>query len=156
MNSQRRPQSPRHRGGAPRAEARLPSPGTVRYFDGDHLDAALVDEKAQEWAARIRHLSPTQLRRFFDEVRAIERQYDLAVNRGADRDAAFAAVRPRFKMLKARAAYAKGRPGSNVPDDFLQFMVDHTHAVSTARDFKAFVKHFEAVVAFHKFLSPGR
>lgn len=141
-------------GGGRRAE--IPAPQQVRYFDGENLDPKMVDEQAQEWAQRIRELKPTQLRRFFDEVKAIERQLDLEAQQSGDREAAFAAVRPRFKMLKARAAYAKGRLGRSMPDDFLQFMVNHTHAVQTAKDFDAFVKHFEAVVAFHKYLSPER
>ena len=144
-----------NRGGG-RGGDTLPRPQPVTYFRNDNLDPALVDEVAQDWAERIKSLKPTQLRRFFDEVRAIERQFELEAQKKGDREAAFAAVRPRFKMLKARAAYAKGRLGRNMPDDFLQFMVNHTHAVQTARDFDAFLKHFEAVVAFHKYLSPER
>ncbi len=151
-------QSPRqgHRHGGGGTGARLPQPQPVQYFRGDALDPALVDEEAHEWAQKIRALKSTQLRRFFDEVRAIERQYELEANKLGSQSAAFDAVRPRFKMLKARAAYAKGRLQRQMPDEFLQFMVNHTHAVTTAREFEAFVKHFEAVVAFHKFLAPER
>ena len=58
-------------------------------------------------------------------------------------------------MLKAKAVYANGRDrGHTFPNEMLQFVVSHVHGVKTARDFDAFCRHFQAVVAFHKFYAP--
>ncbi|MEW6488319.1 MAG: type III-A CRISPR-associated protein Csm2 [Thermodesulfobacteriota bacterium] len=142
-------------GSRPQLEAtQLPTPQKVNYFSrAGVMDDALVDVKAQEWAERIRDLKSTQMRRFFGEVKAIERQVDLAVGQGAEREAAFGAQRARFAMLKAKVLYAKGRLKRDMPDGFVQFVVDHTHSVHSHDEFKAFVKHFEAVVGFHKFFA---
>ncbi len=152
MHRRHGPQSRGGHGGPGRGNA-VPQPRTVTYFDGDHIRPALVDREAQDWAEKISGLKSTQLRRFFDEVKAIQRQIELAVGGGAEHDEAFRRVRPRFAMLKAKVLYAKGRLGNHFPDAFVQFFVDHTHAAKTYRDFSAFVQHFEAVVGFHKFLA---
>ncbi|HHB12649.1 MAG TPA: type III-A CRISPR-associated protein Csm2 [Chromatiales bacterium] len=146
----------RHRGGhgGNRVGPGIPNPRPVRYYTDDgRLDPALVDELAQKRAEEFRALKSTQLRRFFDEVQAIRRQWELEAGKGKDPDEAFSEVRARFAMLKARGVYAKGRMRREIPDAFVQFLVDHVHAVKTARDFQAFLRHFEAVVAFHKYLA---
>ncbi len=138
----------------PRQEARVPTPRPVRYYTDDgRLDPALVDELAQQRAEEFRTLKSTQMRRFFDEVQAIRRQWELEAGKGRDPEDAFSEVRARFAMLKARGLYAKGRMPREIPDAFVQFLVDHVHAVKTARDFQAFLRHFEAVVAFHRYLA---
>jgi CRISPR-associated protein Csm2 len=90
--------------------------------------------------------------RFFDTVKAIERQIELRKGQNEPADKAFLAVRSQFAMLKAQVAYAKGRLKGKMPDAFVQFIVDHVHSVGgSVETFKDFVRHFEAVVAFHKY-----
>ncbi len=145
----------RHRGGhsGNRGGPGIPKPRPVRYYTDDgHLDPALVDELAQQRAEEFQKLNSTQLRRFYGEVQSIRRQLELEIEKNKDPDAAFSEVRARFLMLKARGLYAKKRM-KELPDAFVQFLVDHVHAVKTAKDFQAFFRHFEAVVAFHRYLA---
>ncbi len=142
-------------GPPPREEIRLPDPQPVKYFVDENgvnarLDPDLLDKTAEEWAKKFDQLSASQLRRFYEHVLGLQRQLELE-SRDGDREASFDRLRADFKMLKAKAAYAYKRQGAKIPRDFLQFVVNHVKAVNTARDFEAFAKHFQAVVAFHKF-----
>ncbi|WP_298068389.1 type III-A CRISPR-associated protein Csm2, partial [uncultured Mailhella sp.] len=61
-------------------------------------------------------------------------------------DEAFAGILPQIKILKAKAAYAKGR--KVVPSAFSDWIAQHVDAINKPADFKAFLLHFEAVVGF--------
>ncbi len=133
----------------------LPSPNPVQYFedpDKQVVRAALLDKEAEELAQKLRPLPPSQLRRFYDHVQTIDRKLRLEAGGGEkEREAVFARLRPELLTLKAKAAYAHGR--KTVPKALLQFIVDHTHGVKDSRDFEAFRRQFEAVVAFHGFFA---
>ena len=111
----------------------------------------LLDEGAREWAQKFGSaLKTSQMRRFFDEVKAIERRIDLAtVEEGP---AAFARERAGLALLKAKSSYAVSRDVA--PPAFNQFMFDSVASIKDVQDFRAFVKVFEAIVAFHRFLNP--
>lgn len=134
----------------------LPSAVLVQYYkdkDKKVLDVDLLDEKAKERALSFKQLKPTQMRRFYDEIKAIERK----IMAGKDIDECeknFNRDRALIVMLKAKAVYAEKRGVS--PREFTQFVFDHVGSVHDLKDFKGFVKAFEAVVAFHKFFAPER
>jgi CRISPR-associated protein Csm2 len=136
--------------GPQREEIQLPTPQPVHYFTGGNLDPALLDKDAEQWAKKLKQLSSSQLRRFYEHVLGLDRRLNLESQHG-DREQAFSRLRAEFKMLKAKAAYAFKRHGAKVPPEFLQFIINHVNAVNTVREFDAFTKHFQAVVAFHKF-----
>ncbi len=131
-------------------DIKLPEPEAVRYFDAGKLDPKLLDDHAEAWAKKLASVSTSQLRRFYEHVTGLRRQIELE-SQGSSREEAFERLRADFKMLKAKAAYAHKRQGANFPMPFLQFVVNHVHAVNSANDFEAFSKHFQAVVGFHKF-----
>jgi CRISPR-associated protein Csm2 len=133
----------------PRQQAEgLPAPQNVVYRDAKGLRTALVDEEAEQWAKKFRDIMPSQLRRFYEHVSSFQRRLDSS----QDRVRCFDELRPEFKMLKAKAAYTAGRDRNNSALlDLLQFFVNHTTAVKSLEDFNAFRKHFEAIIAFHKF-----
>lgn len=138
-------------GGASRPDVQ---PRPMSYFDGQSVRPELLDEEAREFAKRIRDVKTTQLRRFYNSIVQLQRRLDqLAENQPGPnaREAAFERVRAEFKLLKARAHYANARSQRMFPNELLQFFVDHTHAVRTARDFDAFCQHFQAVVGFHQY-----
>lgn len=126
----------------------LPEPRPVAYYRDGKLIPELVDGQAERNARELAQVSTTQLRRFYEDVMTLRQRLSTVSN---NREAAFDALRADFKMLKAKAAYANGRNPKTCPRELLQFFIDHVHGVNDARDFEAFCRHFQAVVAFHKF-----
>jgi CRISPR-associated protein Csm2 len=142
------------RGGGAGAVAQLPTPKPLVYFKDSEkkmLDADLLDRKADEWAVAFgNQLKASQMRRFYDDLKAIERK--IMTGEGAQaQEANFKRDWPMVVMFKAKAAYAQKREVS--PEAFTQFIFDHVASIKDVKDFKAFLKIFEAVVAFHKFHS---
>lgn len=141
----------------PPAENRqVPSPRPIKYFEGGVLNAKLLDEEAEKVARELKGVTSSQLRRFYEDVLSLSRRLALEAERSGNeaREQAFARLRPEFKMLKAKAVYTFGRADNRHKGDFMplmQFFVDHVAAVKSVQDFDAFCKHFQAVVAFHKF-----
>jgi CRISPR-associated protein Csm2 len=115
------------------------------------MNTELMDEKAEKTAQDLKEVSSTQLRRFYDDVLTLRQRLKAEQGQNRSADEVFAELRAEFKMLKAKAVYAHGRNKNTFPKEFLQFFIDHVSAVNNAKDFEAFCKHFQAVVAFHKF-----
>ncbi|RMF80838.1 MAG: type III-A CRISPR-associated protein Csm2 [Nitrospirae bacterium] len=159
-----RNQRPHQGRGGQAAPKRLPEaqsqPRPYRTEAGN-LDPFWVNQKAEEEAQAFAALPPTQLRRFFDEVKGLKRQIDLLTSqeKGEARlepEAAWGRVHPQFAMLKSKVVYAAGRLGKNMPTAFVQFVVNHVGWVRTHQDFEDFLVHFEAVVGFHRFLTTAK
>lgn len=134
----------------------------MRYYDdtGKHIRPELLNEEAQQAAQQFvnppatgkRRESPiknSQLRRFFNEFKGLERQLNQTQG---EREEAFRSIKPLVKMTNAKVVYANAR--SVVPDTFVTWLKRHVQAIDTARDFEAFVLHFEAVVGFCYGLNP--
>ena len=135
-----------------------PTREKVNYWDGDRLSQKLVDEEAEQWAQKLKGVAASQLRRFYEHVLSLERRLDMEAERSGPgrREEIFGRLLPEFKMLKAKAYYAharaKGREKEKM-EGLRQFFIIHVAAVQRLRDFEAFTKHFQAVVAFHKFFA---
>ena len=122
----------------------------LNYYTSDgNLDAIWVDSKAREAAEKFSStakgsiaLKTSQLRRFYADVKTLERQWQAA----SDKDAAFASILPMIKLLKAKSEYALIR--KVVPQSFRDWLWEHVDAIKTSKDFRAFLLHFEAVVGF--------
>ena len=114
-----RPRSPskpaqRNRGFEP---PKLPQPDQINYFVADNRpDPKLMDQIAEDTAKRLRSVSTTQLRRFYDDVLTLRQRLDAErVNKGTDAESAFDELRADFnRMLKAKAVYAHGRSQKTV------------------------------------------
>lgn len=148
-------------GGNPPEPKSLPAPRQVTYFQADgSLMPALMDSQAEDLARQLSQVTTTQLRRFYDDVLTLRQRLAAEQRQGRDREAVFNDLRADFKMLKAKAVYTYGRSEKEktktVLRPLLQFFIDHVAAVNSARDFEAFCKHFQAVVAFHKFYGTNR
>jgi CRISPR-associated protein Csm2 len=138
-----------------REPPRLPEPVVLNYFkDAEKkiLDPNLLDSYAKESAQKFRKLKSSQMRRFYDEIKAIERKILSGDERIAK--ANFERDRALIVMLNAKAVYAQMRDVA--PPDFTAFIFNHVASINDLHDFKAFVKVFEAVVAFHKFFAPDK
>ncbi len=141
---------------APRSQ-----PHPYRGAEGQ-LDPFWVDTEAERVAREIATLPSTQIRRFFSEVKGLKRQLELLTSQDKgdarlERQVAWAQIHPRFAMLKSQVVYAQGRIGAkNMPDAFVQFIIDHVAWVKGVEDFDAFLAHFEAVVGFHRYLTTAK
>lgn len=139
-------------------QRQLPIPNQTHYFDDQQtkkiIKQELLDKYPQELAKKFVNqdikLSSSQMRRFYDEIKAIER----SILRESDQEDAFRRRQPSLYLLKAKAVYSYKRKAA--PYDFVQFIFDHVESIKDVNDFKAFVKVFEAVVAYHKFYSDDR
>lgn len=153
--------NPRHQKAQPRnapkensAHTSVPQPHSMKYYldeQKERLNPKLVDEKALEWAQQFgSDLKSSQLRRFYDEYKAIERRILTgesvqAQEANLQRDLAL------IRMFKAKALYAQKRRVS--PPSFSQFIYDHVESIQDIKDLKAFSRIFEAVVAFHRYFA---
>lgn len=126
-------------------KAALQSNATVSYRDGKDLRPALLDKEAQAAAKALDQITPTQLRRFFEQVVTIKRRIDI------DRNLAESVVLSEVAFLKGKAAYAAARSKRNDKRvAMVDFIVKHANSIKRREDFLDFHRHFEAVVAFHK------
>lgn len=104
-----------------------------------------VDSKAEEAAKSFLErpeLKTSQLRRFYSDVKSLERQLLDA----QDEQAAFGRILPMIKLLKAKSEYALKR--KVVPESFRRWLWNNVDSINDVLDFKAFLLHFEAVVGF--------
>lgn len=116
----------------------------IEYFtSGDNINPALVTSDAQRAAESFfsdpkKPIMASQLRKFYGDVKTLE----LRKKNGA----AFEAILPLIKLLKAKSAYACKR--NVVPQSFREWLWKNVDNINTERDFTAFLLHFEAVVGF--------
>jgi len=91
-------------------------------------------------------LTSSQLRKFFNEVRSIEAQID----------GKFDEQKALILMLKSKVAYSVGKKTSKTPAEFKDFIDACIDKINDEKDFKGFVKFFEAVVGyFYYYYKPG-
>ena len=83
----------------------------------------------------------SQIRRFYDYLLRVESKMNLPNND-------FSSIEADFMELVPHVAYARTR--SVVSEMFIQFINKNAEAVHDEKDLRAFVKHFEAVIAFTK------
>ena len=151
-----KPPSGRQPYGGQTPTPQLPVPKPLTYFsdpEKKRLKPELLDDQARKNAEDFKDLKATQMRRFYDDIKAIERKI-MAGKDLQEQQANFERDRALIVMFKAKAVYAEKRKVA--PRAFTQFIFDHVASINDIKDFKGFLKVFEAVVAFHKFFSPER
>jgi CRISPR-associated protein Csm2 len=118
--------------------------GIKDYF-GDYFSTTkhLRPEYLDQWADKLgvvfgrEKLNKHQLRAFFNEVKRIETVY--GDNYGEE-------LRNRLLTLKAQAHLRQER--RTIPKAFRDFIDANIQKVRDSKSFKAFVQHFEAVLAY--------
>lgn len=124
-------------------------PRPTQYFTEDGTGdrkiprPELFDAEAQEEAQAWAKLKPAQLRRFFGQVMADRRRFELKGWNVPDAEPQVA-----MALLKAGAAYAAARDDKRKP--LADFVAHHARLIRNVTDFRVFARHFEAVVAWHK------
>ncbi len=107
------------------------------------------DEKgyADLLATKLGRMKTSQLRKFFGEIKAIERKLTGGEN--------WKNVETEFYQLKPRLAFAFGR--KLIPDEFYNVTrialnkIDVGTDIEKKDNFKMMVRFLEAIVAYHKF-----
>ena len=140
---------------------KLPTPVIIPYFQGGVLISKLVDEDAEGQAKKLADLPTSQLRRFYEHVTTLRRRDEVEEGNGVTEAERFLHIEPELRLLKAKAIYAYGRNKSQAKSreayrELAQFFISHAASVKTIRDFQAFCRHFQAVVAFHKFFGKDK
>ncbi len=146
----------------PGIEERLRSQERVDYFaDAERraIKPELLDEKAEQVAKKMRDIPASQLRRFFGSVMDLKRRLEVDDKLRENPEP----IRAELAFLKASAAYAakrlnyeQNRNWQGDPLELVSFVTRHRNSVKDARDFEAFARHFEAVMAFHKIYGKER
>lgn len=90
-------------------------------------------------------LTPTQLRRFFNEVRSLEERTEEN----------FDEQKALVLMLKSKIAYSAGKKTSKTPKEFKDFIDASVDKIDDKKDFDGFVKFFESVVGYFYYYKEG-
>lgn len=128
----------------------LQSKETIRFFsdeEGKAIRGDLLDQEANETARKLRDIPASQLRRFFGTVMGVRRRLEVDPEFRKNSEA----IQAELAFLKASSAYAAKRlnwKGDSL--ELVRMLTVARNSVKDARDFEAFARHFEAVVAFHK------
>lgn len=135
--------------GARRRPEQVPEINVSRIVFGREIDPKLYSDIAEETAKAVavdqRKNNPSQLRRFYDELVALQEK----VGRDKGR---FEQHLPFIQMLKAKVAYAQGR--DKVDRNFVLMLgrvVDQTQDPEKLRQARLFM---EAFMAFYKVYRP--
>jgi CRISPR-associated protein Csm2 len=140
--------------GAPRPPALPPVTIASFYKDGtktpkDGLFAETAREIAKSFYVNDSiHVSKTQIRRIFDEVKRFERILDISED-------LWEAQKPYIKMIDSKVSYAvaraieKNRNAENAYKNLQSFLTQCIAKVNDAEDFRVFVSLFEAVYGFY-------
>lgn len=113
--------------------------------EAEKIGKDLINKTSNKFKGRGSvEISVTQLRKFFDDVKAVQRY--LYQFEGEAREDAFRRKLPEIMMLKAKVSYARGR--DTVTEEFREFIEKNMDAVKNIKDFEVFCKFFEAVYGY--------
>jgi CRISPR-associated protein Csm2 len=118
--------------------------------EGGYADRIGKDFKNRKDKDKIK---TTQLRKFFDETKTLERK----LKRG---DKGWDYIKPDFYLLRPKLAYANAR--GLIPKDFFELLSECMKRVDTSKNddkqkeknYKRFVTFLEAIVAYFKYHNP--
>lgn len=111
------------------------------------LTRELLTTDAKNWAEEFANgkLTTTQLRKYYNEIKAIEAKIE---GEKEDKEKAFKKYDAIFAMLKSRVAYDKTRLGKNFPDSFKTFVDGYVDKVKSFQEFTNFTLLFESILGF--------
>jgi CRISPR type III-A-associated protein Csm2 len=116
--------------------------GFIKFRDNGKLRSALLTTEAKKWGEDFFNakLTPTQLRKFYNEVKALEARIETT---------SFEENQALIGMLRSKVAYACPEKGQKkVPEIFKKFIEQCVKSIHSKQDFDDFVLFFEAVYGF--------
>jgi CRISPR type III-A-associated protein Csm2 len=120
------------------------------------LRKEVLDEEAQATAERLKTVKASQLRRHFAPVVALRQK--ILNGQSAGNPISDIEVQAQVAGLKAVAAYTVARENNPAKREaimeLVHIFVRASNSVKDREDLSAFIRHFEAVVAYHKVVAP--
>jgi CRISPR-associated protein Csm2 len=137
----------------------LLAPGFLNqgYYDSKGaLRKEILDDEARKLGQRFargdQRVTSAQMRRFYGDVKELqtrlERNLGKKVLENSGDPELLAPTLAMIRLLKAKAAYARGRQTARVSLLFEQFMDRCVDQIKSPRDFHGFTLVFEAVVGY--------
>lgn len=121
----------------------------IQFLDSEsRVRPDLLDKEALKVADSILRVSPTQMRRIFDQIKQLVKRIDSGDS--------WQDVEPLVRLQKAQLVYTMRRGRKNGGrdremdwDNFMKFMDEALNSVKTEKDYRAFSMMMEAVYAYH-------
>lgn len=132
-----------------------PTPVEFKFYDEKGFIAEkLLDVTAESIAktfigkdssGKKAHVSSSQLRKFFDEIKSFEKYFVSAT------ESKWEEKKPYIKMIKSKVAYAVARKGviKGVYKNLEKFIIDGINQIKEEKDYFTFLSLFEAVYGFY-------
>ena len=121
--------------------------------NGNGLRPELLESEAEQQAQKFSELNTTQLRKFFNEVKALEKR----LKDNGDSDEYFNKnLIPLIKMLKAKVSYSLARQDKKDFQQFKyfeEFLKRNIDNIKNKQDFKFFILHFESVIGYYYYFN---
>jgi len=116
----------------------------TRPAQGGDDDRALFERYAEEKARKLAGIPTSQLYGFFDAVQAIRQRLEQDSSLGAP------FIRQELALLKAKAAYRILRQNyTKEPVALVELLGEYANSIQDRQDFMRFLRHFEAIMAYH-------
>ncbi len=118
------------------------------------LTESYVTADAESKAKEFIKIDKNQIRKFYDDFKLIERKLDE--NQNANNDWFKKEILPHIKFVKSKIAYSAGRKSANgylVTPVFKEYMDKQISAINTISDFKVFLMHYQAIIAYYTYHS---
>jgi len=118
------------------------------------LTEEYVTTDAENKAKEFSNIDKNQIRKFYDDFKLIERR--ITENQQADDQWFEKEILPHIKFVKSKIAYSAGRKSGNKPlvsNDFKKYMDKQIELIKTISDFKHFMMHYQAIIAYYTYYS---
>ena len=122
----------------------LEDKGTIKWFFPDNkqdLRPALLGAEAETRAKKMKEIKTSQIRRFYAPVVAFRQRLNI------DNNISDLEIQAQIQLMRANAAYAGAR---KQPIELVRFFTNVAASVFNRKDYDAFARHFECVIAYHR------
>jgi CRISPR type III-A-associated protein Csm2 len=116
------------------------------------LTEAYLTTEAEDFARKYANRNENiygQLRKFYDEFKILERR--INEKQGASEEWFKKEILPLIKFVQAKIAYSAGR--KLIEPEFKKEMDEKIKPIGSKKDFKHFMLHYQAIIAYYKYFS---
>ncbi|MGQ9842559.1 MAG: type III-A CRISPR-associated protein Csm2 [Spirochaetota bacterium] len=115
-----------------------------------------LTKDAEEYARKFKknNINSTQLRKFYDDFKALERR--ILEEQNPTDDWFKKELLPLIKFVKTKIAYSVGRKSQGahlVSKEFKEYMDKQIDNIETISCFDVFLKHYQALISYFTYIS---